>query len=302
MATTTPWYLKNQYTTPSGTPGQTIAPGRPIRTSTPHRYETMSAAPARPAVPRTPTTPTMPAIPAVPRSGTRFTPQQERGVERALTNTLGSLGSGNAGRRPAAAPAGAGSLPGLSPTRGFAARYTPSQLTNVYQSPWTILPDVFRGIQTSSPGYQAMRDLGGDPLALYNVIKGSQGQLGGGAADFTNFMADLYKGMGTPGGKGFNARDMVNAIFNTTKTGADATSSLGQILGAGDMSQQVRTLFNLLRDVAGVGMNPLAASGYQSALAQAGDRYTNAQMSLPAGQTSTAVDWIRQNMPTLALR
>lgn len=257
-----PWYNH-----PAGLPQSRYRPN-----TNPNRGQTWGSA----------TTPAKPAIPAVPRTGTTPTTPARPAT-------------------PAKPATGTGTIPGLTSNRGFASRYTPAQLREVYDSPWTILPDVFRGIQTSSPGYQALRDLGGDPLALFNIIQGSQGKLGGGADQFTNFMADLYKNMGTPGGKGFDARGMIDAIFSQ-QTGEKANTSLGQILSAGDMGQQIRTLFNLLRDVSSVGMNPLAARGYQAALAQAGDRYGNAQMSAPANQTQSIVEWINKNTPGLALR
>lgn len=309
MATTTtqrgipvPWYLKA-----APTYGATTPQGRqyPARTQTgTGSYGGGFTAPTwgKTDVRPLPTVRTVAGRPGTTAPARPFTPPAPRPTPTTRTPPAKGTTPGTGATPARPAPPAAGATPGLSPTRGFASRYAPGMLDTIYDNPWTILPDVFKGIQTSSPGYQALRDFGGDPLSLYNIIKGSGSKIDGGSDEFTNFMADLYKNLGTPGGKGFDAKGMIDAVFGTTKTGADATSSLGQILGAGDMGQQIRTLFNLLRDVSGVGMNPLAASGYQSALAQAGDRYGLAQMKAPAGQTMTPVEWIAKNMPTLALR
>lgn len=193
---------------------------------------------------------------------------------------------------------------GTNPLTGFASRYSPAMGQQAYQNPWYILQDVFNGINPSSPGYQALRDFGADPLTLYNVMHGSvasAGQQGAesGPQDFINFMADLYSNLGTPGGRGFSSQELLNRVFGTDKFGADSKTQLGQILGAGDMSTQISTLFNILRDISNVGMNPLAARGYQASIAQAGDRYGNAMMKAPADQTVNPVEYFRQNLPWL---
>lgn len=191
---------------------------------------------------------------------------------------------------------------GMDPFTGFASRYTPAMADAAYENPWYILQDVFPGMNESSPLYQALRDLGGDPLTLFNIIMGSQQKIDQGAGDFINWLANMYGGMGEPGGAAFSAPDLISTLFGQTQFGADAENTLGQILGAGDMSTQVRTLFNMLRDVSNVGMNPLAARGYQAAIAQAGDRYGNAQMKAGEDTTMNPSEWIAQNLPWLAGR
>lgn len=187
---------------------------------------------------------------------------------------------------------------GMSPYTGFASRYMPGQLdATIYDNPWYILADVYNGIKTSSPGYQMLRDFGADPLALYNIATGGSGTIDGGASDFTNFMANLYQNLGTVGGQGFDVRELLSNIFN-----AREGSSLDNILSAGDMNTQVRTLFNLLRDVSNVGMNPLAARGYQAAVARAGDEYGNQMLKRDAGNMPQISDWIAQNAPHLTVR
>lgn len=193
---------------------------------------------------------------------------------------------------------GTGTNSGMSPNTGFSAQYAPGALNDtIYDNPWYILQDVFKGMSTSSPGYQYLRDFGADPLSIYNIMTGGSGTIDGGAGDFTNFMAELYRNLGTPGGQGFDTRELLSNIFN-----AGENSSLGNILNAGDMNTQIRTLFNLLRDVASVGMNPLAASGYQSAVARAGDQYGNAMLKSSAENTMGPSEWIAQNMPWLTVR
>lgn len=191
---------------------------------------------------------------------------------------------------------------GMEPFTGFASRYTPAMASAAYENPWYILRDVFSGLGESSPLYQSLRDLGGDPLTLFNIIMGSQQQIDQGAGDFINWLANMYQGLGTPGGAAFNAGDLISTLFGQTKFGAESENTLGQILGAGDMSTQVRTLFNMLRDVSNVGMNPLAARGYQAAIAQAGDRYGNEQMKAGEDASMNPTEWIAQNMPWLAGR
>lgn len=187
----------------------------------------------------------------------------------------------------------------------FSKQYTPAMMDFVYENPWTILPDVFNGISSTSPLYQALRDMGGDPLTLYNITAGSEdGSRAGGASDFINWLAQTYTGQGTAGGQRFNAQQLLQNLFGQDKFGADAKSSLGQILGAGDMSTQIRTLYNMAKDATNVGMNPLAARGYQAALAQAGDRFGEAMLGRDGTDTTTPSNpaaWMKQQYPWLAL-
>ena len=187
---------------------------------------------------------------------------------------------------------------GMEPYTGFASRYAPGALQSaVYDNPWYLLPDVFQGISTNSPGYQYLRDFGGDPLSLYNIMTGGSGTIDGGEGQFANFMAELYRNLGTPGGQGFSATELLSNIF-----GADDNSTLGNILNAGDMNTQIRTLFNLLRDASQVSMNPLAARGYQAAVARQGDLYGNAMLKSDAGATMGPREWMSQNAPWLTVR
>lgn len=191
---------------------------------------------------------------------------------------------------------------GMSPMTGFASRYTPAMADQAYENPWYLLADIFPGMAESSPLYQALRDFGADPLTLFNIMQGSNQKIDQGAGDFINFMDEFYRNLGTPGGQAIDTQALISTLFGQEKFGADSENTLGQILGAGDMSTQVRTLFNMLRDASNVGMNPLAARGYQSAIAQAGDRYGNAQMKAGADSTMNPTQWIAQNMPWLAGR
>ena len=196
---------------------------------------------------------------------------------------------------------GGGTGGGVTGT-SFASRYTPAMLNQAYENPWYILRDIFSGLSESSPLYQALRDMGGDPLTLYNISQGANTKIGGGPEDFVNWLAGMYGEQGKVGGTGFDTKAMLNNLFGQTKFGADSENTLGQILGAGDMSTQIRTLYNMLRDTSNVGMNPLAARGYQSAVAQAGDRYGTAMMSQDAGAegAKNPAQWLAENMPWLA--
>ena len=197
---------------------------------------------------------------------------------------------------------------GFAEPTGWAGQqgYVPEMLESIYQNPWFLLQDVFQGINTSSPGYQALRDFGADPLSLYTIMQGAntltQDQDGGAASGFANFLHNLYTQLGTSGGRELSAREMIGNIFGQTEFGADAGSDLGRLLGSGDASTQIRTLFNLLRDVAGSAMNPLAASGYQAALAQAGDRYGNEMLKTSVDDQLNPVEWMNQNAPNLTGR
>jgi hypothetical protein len=195
---------------------------------------------------------------------------------------------------------------GMAPLTGFAGQYTPAMANQAYENPWYVLPDVFPGMSTSSPIYQALRDFGADPLTLFNIIAGSQNKIDQGASPYINWLNDMYSSMGTKGGQGFDANQLIQMLFGQTKFGAESGNTLGQILGAGDMGTQVRTLFNMLRDVSNAGMNPLAARGYQAAVAQAGDKYGNAMMKTDATEAGSAAlnpsAWIAENLPWLAGR
>lgn len=212
----------------------------------------------------------------------------------------GSQGGGPTGT---AAPGGIEDITsGTNPLYGFAQRYNPSLLNQViWDSPWAILPDVFNGINTAGPGYNALRDLGADPLTLYNIIAGSRNDLtGSGVGGYTNWLASLYGSMGQPGGRAFSAQELLNNIFN--QGGGDSTTALGRIMASGDAGTQVRTLFNLVREATNAGMNPLAARGYQGAMARAGDTYLNQAIGDRANQGAANQQmhqWLRQNYPGL---
>ena len=229
-------------------------------------------------------------------------------IARQLAGTAGAAAGG--GSRTGTGT-GTGTNPnqnGLTPLTGFASQYSPEQATQAYDNPWYILQDVFKGINPSSPGFQGLRDFGGDPLTLFNVMSGADRRIeDSGANEFINFMANLYKNLGTVGGQTFSSQELLGNIFGTGVSDTDpgtgeARTTLGQILQAGDQSTQVRTLFNLLRDVSNVTMNPLAASAYQAATARAGDTYGNAMMQRNAGDIVGPAQWMSQNTPWLTQR
>lgn len=226
------------------------------------------------------------------------------GQNPATIGTTGAVEVGTGG--PAYTPPPASD--GFAQPTGWAGQqgYTPEMLESIYQNPWFLLQDVFQGINTSSPGYQALRDFGADPLSLFQIMEGadkfSVNQEGGAASSFANFLQNLYTQLGTSGGQELSAKEMIGNIFGQSEFGADAGSDLGRLLGSGDASTQIRTLFNLLRDVAGSAMNPLAASGYQAALAQAGDRYGNEMLRTSVGDQPNPVEWMNENVPNITGR
>lgn len=188
---------------------------------------------------------------------------------------------------------------GTDPYSGFSARYQPGALRNViYDNPWVILPDVFQGMQQNTPGYQNLRDIGADPLTLYNIMQGAySGMTQFNEGDYANWLAQIYANLGTVGGRSFNSRELLNSIAN-----AREGSALRAALDAGDTSTQVRTLYNLASEAMNAGMNPLAARAQQARMAQAGDRYMNQAISSNAGEGANALTfdrWLAQNMPGL---
>ncbi len=173
---------------------------------------------------------------------------------------------------------------GTNPFWGFAkeAGYNPQALSQtIFQNPWAILPDVFKGINKEGAGYSMMRDIGADPLTLYEIMQGSHGnsltgRAGGTAAgDYTNWLANLMQSISTPqsqggAGRDFSGYELLRNIFT-----ADTKSSLGQLMTAGNQSAQARSLQNILNAASSVGMNPLAQRGYQSAVQRATDEALN---------------------------
>lgn len=206
-------------------------------------------------------------------------------------DTSGNVDLGNASAASAypAANAANAEQNGTNPLSGFASRYNPNQLENIWQSPWTILKDIFPNMNMAGPGYQGLRDIGADPLTLYNLMAGQNNDLSaGGTGGYANWLADLYKSLGTKGGRGFSGKELLQSLFNPVgaEAGSGSTapnSALYNILTAGDGATQMRTLFNMARDATNVGLNPLAARGYQSALARAGDQAMNQQMNASSG-------------------
>jgi hypothetical protein len=208
-----------------------------------------------------------------------------------------------AGAAPAA-PTGPGA-DGLAPATGWAGSqgFTPAMMQSLYSNPWYALPKVFGGIDTASPGYQALRDIGADPLALFLMTQGAGSTIpegGQGASDFANFLNTLYSSLGTSGGQGLSSTELLGNIFGQDVS-QNANTALGLTLNAGDMGQQIRTFYNMIRDAVGSSMNPLAAAGYQAAIARAGDQYGSQMLTRDAGDTPHIIEWMRQNMPGLVV-
>jgi hypothetical protein len=197
--------------------------------------------------------------------------------------------------------------PGLAELTGWAGEqnFNPTELEHIFQNPQAILPYIFAQMQAGSPGYNRLRNLEWDPLALLTMTKGATSLLGdqsewGGAGGYANFLNEVYNQIGTKGGQGINAAALIRNIFAQpgTATGNSETA-LGNMLGAGDATQQSRTLYNLVRDVTQMGMNPLAGQAYQAAMMNALDRYNTNQLTRDSEDVTSAVDYINANMPWL---
>lgn len=191
---------------------------------------------------------------------------------------------------------------GLKDPKGWAKQqgFTPAMLGQGYDNPWYYLPYSYKGINQASAGYQGMRDLGGDPLTLFNVQQGGQGNLASkDAGDFANYMNDLFQSMGTPGAKPFDAKALFGQLFGQKKFGADADTTLGMLLGAGDVPTRSRTAYSLARDLANMSMNPIAARGMQQTISQGLDQYGSASMSQNASQIQNPTQYLADKMPWL---
>lgn len=202
----------------------------------------------------------------------------------------------------AQSPSGGSPATGLSPMTGWAAgqKFTPAFMDQAYQNPWNYVPYTYQGINPQSSAYQHMRDFGGDPLSLYNVLAGGQGNLAArNSGDFANFMHDLFTQMGTPGAKPFDPKEVFGQLFGQQSFGAKANSTLGQLLGAGDAATQTRTLYSLARDLSNMSLNRYAAPAFQRTLGQGLDQYGSQAMTKNAADLQNPAAWLAQNMPWL---
>jgi hypothetical protein len=193
---------------------------------------------------------------------------------------------------------------GMENRTGFASRYTPYGATLAYENPWYILPEVFPGMRggTANPFFQGLRDLPFDPLALYTIAQSSQPGAAVGASPYINWLEQMYRQQLTPGGAGPDAKSLIRTVFGQGAPGEEgANNTLQAMLAAGGPSEQIRVLFNLLRDASAAGMNPLEARAYQSAVSQAGDRYGSAMMKADETGVMGPTEWIRENAPWLAM-
>ncbi len=203
---------------------------------------------------------------------------------------------------PGGAPATTGGT-GMSPYSGFASQYAPGMLGSIYDAPYTILPDVFNGLDLASPLYQTLAGMQADPLTLYTLLMGADSSFGEGDEGdeaFVNWLAQMYQQLGTAGGQGFNINTLLGNLFGTD-TSEDSDTALNAVLRAGDTNQQARFLYNLIRDATNVGMNPLAAMGYQSATARSMDQWRNDVLRGESGSNMTPLEWIRANNPGLVV-
>lgn len=193
---------------------------------------------------------------------------------------------------------------GMNPLGGWAGTqgFNPSELANtIYTQPFQVLPQVFKGLNTAGSGYQSLRDIGADPLTLYNIMKGSRKPFDEttGVGDYTNWLHDMYQTYGTRGGRAFSAKELLSTIFGQHQGGASALANILQGAGPGG---EGNALYNLIRDVSAVGMNPLAAAGYNASVQRASDAFNNARITTDANKGANnmmVTDWIRQQFPGL---
>ena len=227
----------------------------------------------------------------------------------ALTNTLVDILSDTINARGGQVPATSTASTSMTPYSGFASRYAPGQLSGIYDNPTAVLPDVFQGFDWASPLGQTFSNMRADPLALYNLLVGA-GQSFQDRGDalndesFVNWLAGMYKNLGTAGGKGFSISNMLGNLFGqdlSPESEGGSKTALANILQSGDTNQQANFLYSLIRDATNVGMNPLAAAGYQSAIARSLDQWRNDILKGTSGQNAKALDWIRQNNPGLVI-
>ncbi len=195
---------------------------------------------------------------------------------------------------------GTGATSGTNPYTGWASQFSdPAALQNVYDSPWALLPNIYKNINTSGSGYNALRDLGADPLTLFTIMNGGRSAgsgFGANEGDYANFLNNLYSSYGGQAGqtgRGFSSAELTSNIFNS-----DPNSALGQTLSAGDSNQQLRTIFNMLRDVSNVGMTPIAARAYQSMAQKTGDQALNQIINASTAGSGAA----NQNVASLLRR
>lgn len=149
-----------------------------------------------------------------------------------------------------------------------------------------------------------MRDIGGDPISLYNIMWGSQnmGSTDSSLGEFANFYADLIQNLGTAGGKTINGHDLLQAIMNadTSKEGQGKTG-LNLLLGsAGNSSDSARILYQLYRDVTNAsGMDPLQSRARQAGMVNALDDYGSQMLSTNANEIVSPNQWLATRYPGL---
>ena len=228
-----------------------------------------------------------------------------REAANVLTDVLADVLNQRGGQNPATSTTSTG----MTPYRGFASRYAPGQLSTIYDNPQAILPDVFQGMDWASPLAQTLSGMRADPLSLYNLLIGANqsfSERGDALNDesYVNWLAGFFKNLGTAGGKGLSISKALGNLFGQNldpESEGGSTTALANILQSGDTNQQANFLYSLIRDATNIGMNPVAAAGYQSAIARSLDQWRNDILKGDSGQNAKALDWIRKNNPGLVI-
>lgn len=204
---------------------------------------------------------------------------------------------------------GSASLPGdMTANTGWMSGIAPGMASNIYDNPQDMLANVMStqgNYNQAGPMFQQLSQLeGADPLTLYMLSTGAnQSALGGqNANDYGNYLGSMYLNQMTPGGGTFNFANMMSNLLGMPSTGADGqanSSSLYNLVTAGNAGDQVQNVYNMVRDAARVGLNPLAAKAALTAVQRAGTDYRRGAMT---GQNADTpfFQWLQQTQPALA--
>jgi hypothetical protein len=212
-----------------------------------------------------------------------------------------ALGSGPTG----SAVAGQGQPIGTPPSSslsqgdrfgGFAGRYAPSGVGNLYQNPQIVANDVL-----SSMGYggnvglqSQLGDIAQIAPALSFLMTAGGGASAQGDEDLINMMGAILRQQGTPGGEAIDYRSMLGNILgsgpNDLIYNYAARDANGNPLSAGDQSSALKGLLS----AAMANVNPFAQ---RAMMGMAGSALTDYQGQAARGMTqgasNTALDYLR---------
>lgn len=236
-------------------------------------------------------------------------PQPPAGTTTPTTTGTGGTGGEVGATKPAVDPV-TGEEIGMGSLTGWAGQYkdangkgfTPEQLRDtVFQNPWYMIQPS-TGAEEGSAGYASLRDIGGDPVSLFNIMHGANNMGSDDPMPIVNFLADLYKNLGTAGGKMIDGKQLLQAIMNAdTSPEGQNSSQLGLLLGsAGNSSDQSRITYQLYRDAINAsGMDPLGQRARQAGMVNALDRYGREMLTTDSANIQAPNQWLGQRYPGL---